>query len=107
MDHPIKRPSYDEHIKHLFTERDARCMRAAIDLTTYEGVKANAAKISEWIGSGRMPPPDTGRQWSLEKLQTFRNWASNSGYPRKGFVRIQPSAVGNQQGFGNFRNHIS
>lgn len=91
MDHPIRRPSYEEHIKNLFTSEDDRCMRSAIDLTTYEGVKAGAAKISEWIGSGRMPPPDTGRQWSSEKLQTFRNWANNTGFMEGRFVRLLPS----------------
>ena len=93
MEHPIKRPSYDEHINELFTPDDARCMNRAIDLTTYEGVKSSAAKISEWIGSGRMPPPDTGRQWSPEKLETFRNWVSNTGFAEKSFVRLAPSEV--------------
>ena len=74
MEHPIKRPSYDEHINELFTPDDAVCMNRYIDLTTYVGVRSSATKISEWIGSGRMPPPDTGRQWNPEKLETFRNW---------------------------------
>ena len=91
MEHPIKRPSYDEHINELFTPDDAGCMNRAIDLTTYEGVRSSAAKISERIGSGRMPPPDTGRQWSREKLETFRNWASNTGFAEKAFVRLAPS----------------
>ena len=91
MEHPIKRPSYDEHINELFTPGDARCMNQFIDLTTYVGVKASAAKISEWIGSGRMPPPDTGRQWSVGKLETFRNWARNTGFAEKSFVRLIPS----------------
>lgn len=91
MEHPIKRPSYVEHINELFTADDARCMNGAIDLTTYEGVRSTAAKISEWIGSGRMPPPDTGRQWSREKLETFRNWASNTGFAETPFVRLTPS----------------
>ena len=91
MEYPIKRPSYDEHINELFTPEDAVCMSRAIDLTTYEGVRSSAAKISEWIGSGRMPPSDTGRQWSPEKLETFRNWASNTGFAEKSFVRLAPS----------------
>ena len=91
MEHPIKRPSYDEHINELFTSADAECMSRAIDLTTYEGVRSSAAEISEWIGSGRMPPPDTGRQWSSEKLETFRNWVSNTGFAEKSFVRLAPS----------------
>ena len=91
MEHPVKRPSYDEHINELFTPADAGCMNWAIDLTTYEGVRSSAAEISEWIGSGRMPPPDTGRQWSPEKLETFRNWVSNTGFAEKSFVRLAPS----------------
>ena len=91
MDHPLNRPTYEEHIKDLFTSGDAGCMSWALDLTTYEGVKNGAPKISEWIGSGRMPPPDTGRQWSAERLQTFRNWAGNTGYAEQSFVRIAPS----------------
>lgn len=96
MNHPIKRPTFDEHIKELFTDdgagSDVSCMMAqGVDLRTYDGVKASAAKISEWIGSGRMPPPTSGRSWSAEKLQTFRNWAGNSGYAERPFVRIQPS----------------
>ena len=91
MEHPIKRPSFDEHINELFTPDDAICMNWAIDLTTYEGVRSSAAEISEWIGSGRMPPPDTGRQWSPGKLETFRNWVSNTGFAEKSFVRLAPS----------------
>lgn len=88
MVHPIKRPSYEEHIKDLFTSGDAGCMSWALDLTTYEGVKDGSSKISEWIGSGRMPPADTVRKWSPKKLKTFRNWVSNTGYAEHAFVRI-------------------
>ncbi len=91
MDHPIKRPSYNEHIKDLFTTRDINCMSAQVDLGSYQGVRASAAKISEWIGSGRMPPPSQGRSWSPEKLQTFRNWATNTGFAERAFVRLSPS----------------
>lgn len=66
-------------------------MARGVDLKTYDGVKTSAAKISEWIGSGRMPPPTLGRSWSPEKLQTFRNWASNSGYAENPFIRLLPS----------------
>lgn len=91
MNHPIKRPSYDEHIRHLFTPKDIACMNSAVDLASYDGVRENAAKISEWIGSGRMPPPDENRAWSEEKLRTFRNWARNTGYAKRAFVRLEPS----------------
>lgn len=91
MKHPILRPSYAENIQHLFTAQDAGCMSWAIDLASYESIKANAAKISEWIGSGRMPPPDEGRAWSADKLKTFRNWAQNTGYAEQAFVRLRPS----------------
>ncbi len=58
MEHPIKRPTYEEHISKLFTAKDKSCMtRRGVDLATYAGVKASSSKISEWIGSGRMPPP--------------------------------------------------
>ena len=92
MEHPIKRPTYEEHVSELFTPEDAGCMSWAIDLTSYTGIKANASKISDWIGSGRMPPPNEGRAWSQEKLQTFRNWAANAGYAEKPFVRLLPSS---------------
>lgn len=92
MEHPIKRPSWDEHIKDLFVPDDAGCMGWAMDLRSYVSVKANAAKISEWIGSGRMPPPDEGRSWSDDQLATFRNWATNTGFAEKPFVRLKPSA---------------
>lgn len=96
MEHPIKRPSYDEHVKDFFTNdgagSDVACMMArGVDLSSYEGVRASAAKISEWVGSGRMPPPGSGREWSSEKLKSFRNWVSNTGYAERPFVRIQPS----------------
>lgn len=32
MEHPIKRPSYDEHIGDLFTEEDNGCMSWALEL---------------------------------------------------------------------------
>ena len=93
MEHPIKRPSYDEHINKLFTPKDVRCMHWALNLATYAGVRSSATKISEWIGSGRMPPPDTGRQWSPEKLETFRNWVNNTGFAEKSFVRLNAIRV--------------
>ena len=93
MDHPIKRPTYEEHIQNLFTPGDAGCMSNAIDLTTYEGVRADASKISDWIGSGRMPPPETGRQWSREKLRTFRNWGNNTGFAERRMTRLVKSGT--------------
>lgn len=81
MDHPIKRPTFDEHISELFDPNiDARCMMArGVELQSYQGVMRDASKISDWIGSGRMPPPDSGRSWSAENLQTFRNWSTLDG----------------------------
>jgi hypothetical protein len=72
---PVDHPTYLEHIRHFFEGIDVDHMRqvAGIDLATYEGVKANAAKIYFQTSAGRMPP-ETDRKWSDDRVRSFRAW---------------------------------
>lgn len=81
MDHPIAFPTYEEHIRDLFTGQDIGCMATVLDLATYEGVMDKASRILSRVKQGTMPPPDENRRWSAEKVQTFENWIDN-GYQR-------------------------
>lgn len=91
MKHPIKRPTFEEHIKHMFIPDDIDCMHGRIDLTSFHVVRLNAPKIENRIADGSMPPPDTGRKWTADELQTFRNWANNTGFRQYPYVRISQS----------------
>ena len=89
MDHPIKRPSFDENIKPMFRPGDVSCMHWAVDLTSFESVKTNAQKIADRLSDGSMPPDGP---WPPEKIQTFRNWSLNTGFRQYPYVRLEPSA---------------
>ncbi|MDQ3666554.1 MAG: tyrosinase family protein [Acidobacteriota bacterium] len=82
LEDPVENPTWMADIRFFFTPEDIDHMgRLGIDLATYAGVKANAVRI---LGATEPPdatmPPDTSRQWSQARWDTFKNWIVN-GYP--------------------------
>lgn len=75
----VEKPTYYEHIRHMFDDIDIEHMMrvAKMDLGTYEGVKHRATDVYFHTSSGRMPP---GRRWSAARVKTFENWII-SGFP--------------------------
>jgi hypothetical protein len=79
---PVQNPTYMADIRQFFTDIDIAHMGPkGIDLSTYDGVKANAPTI--YIHT-RQPdgdmPPDPLPKWTADMSQTFLNWIMN-GYP--------------------------
>ena len=66
-------PSFDEHIKPLFRERDRAAMSFAFDLWSYEEVSRNAEAILERLQDGSMP---CDVAWSKERIDTFERWTT-------------------------------
>lgn len=69
----VAKPTYMADIRFFFTSTDiAHMAQKGIDLSSYDGVKKNAAAIYAHTGpNGDMPP---GAPWSDDQHQTFLNW---------------------------------
>ena len=81
-DGPVQNPTYMADIRQFFTDYDIAHMGPkGIDLSSYDGVKANAPTI--YIHT-RQPdgdmPPDPYPKWTADMSQTFLNWIM-AGYP--------------------------
>jgi truncated hemoglobin YjbI len=64
-------PSFEEHVKPLFRERDRGSMKFAFDLWSYEDVSANADAILTRLREGSMPCDGA---WPSEQVTTFERW---------------------------------
>jgi hypothetical protein len=64
-------PSFEEHVKPLFRERDRGSMKFAFDLWSYEDVSANADAILARLREGSMP---CDAAWPSEQITTFERW---------------------------------
>jgi truncated hemoglobin YjbI len=64
-------PSFEEHVKPLFRERDRGSMKFAFDLWSYEDVSANADAILARLREGSMPCDGA---WPSEHITTFERW---------------------------------
>jgi tyrosinase len=74
----VDHPTWYGQIRDFFTATDIDHMGAkGIDLSTYDGVVANAVSIYSQTQAGNMPP---GNAWSANRVQTFLNWITDS-YP--------------------------
>ena len=62
---------YERDIRTLFREKDVSEMSWAIDLTSYDDVRANAGKILERLSNGSMPCDGA---WPEERIELFRGW---------------------------------
>jgi truncated hemoglobin YjbI len=64
-------PSFEEHVKPLFRERDRGSMKFAFDLWSYDDVSANADAILAKLREGSMPCDGA---WPPEHITTFERW---------------------------------
>ncbi len=71
---------FEAHIRPLFRERDRNSMRFALDLWSYEDVRAHAEVIHERVANGSMP---CDRRWPEEWVAALRQWI-DAGAPRGG-----------------------
>ncbi len=65
--------SFAAHIKPLFRQRDRDSMSFALDLWSYEDVKAHAADILERLGNGSMPCDGA---WPKDRVEVFARWTT-------------------------------
>jgi hypothetical protein len=77
--------SFETDIRPLFTQRDIEAMRKAIDLPSYDDVKAHSAAIYDRIrgvaGAVMPPPPPRGEgPWPQSRIDLFGRWIAD-GYP--------------------------
>jgi tyrosinase len=72
----VEHPTWYGQIRDFFTATDIDHMGAkGIDLSTYDGVVANAVSIYSQTQAGIMPP---GNPWSQNRAQTFLNWLTDN-----------------------------
>jgi uncharacterized Fe-S cluster protein YjdI/CDGSH-type Zn-finger protein/truncated hemoglobin YjbI len=70
--------SFAAHIKPLFRKRDRDSMSFALDLWSYEDVKAHSADILERVGNGSMPCDGA---WPKERVDVFARWTTTQMQP--------------------------
>ncbi len=70
--------SFAAHIKPLFRKKDRDSMSFALDLWSYEDVKAHAADILERVGNGSMPCDGA---WPKERVDVFSRWTTTRMQP--------------------------
>jgi hypothetical protein len=63
--------SFEQHIKPLFRPRDQESMSWALDLFSYEEVKAKASAILERLRDGSMP---CDGEWPDDQVERFERW---------------------------------
>lgn len=68
---PDEAPSFEEHVKPLFRERDRGSMKFAFDLWSYDDVSTNADAILAKLRDGSMPCDGV---WPPEQIETFERW---------------------------------
>lgn len=71
--------SFARDILPMFTDLDIHRMKWAFDLSVYDDVKTNAAKIEDriqGIGGAPMPPPPPKGDgpWSQAWIDLFKTW---------------------------------
>jgi len=70
--------SYAKDIQPLFRDQDRARMEWAIDLWSFEDVKANAPAILERVEDGSMPCDGA---WAPDRVQTFKTWVDEGMNP--------------------------
>jgi truncated hemoglobin YjbI len=66
-------PSFENHIKPLFRERDRGSMKFAFDLWSHEDVSAHADAILTKLREGSMPCDGS---WPSDRVKTFERWVA-------------------------------
>jgi len=80
------RVTWEDDIKHYFTQMDVGCMRARnLDLSEYEAVKSRATSILGQLKLRVQDPtrgmPKGGRPWPQERIDKFEAWMKD-GFPK-------------------------
>jgi CDGSH-type Zn-finger protein/truncated hemoglobin YjbI/ferredoxin len=70
--------SFAAHIKPLFRKKDRDSMSFALDLWSYEEVKAAAGDILERVSNGTMPCDGA---WPKERVDVFSRWTTTQMQP--------------------------
>jgi CDGSH-type Zn-finger protein/truncated hemoglobin YjbI len=70
--------SFAAHIKPLFRKKDRDSMSFALDLWSYEDVKAAAGDILERLTNGTMPCDGS---WPKERVEVFSRWTKTQLQP--------------------------
>lgn len=65
-------------IRPLFRERDVSAMASRFDLSSYDDVRANAARIYGRLADGTMPCDGA---WQADDVERFRSWMDNGFAP--------------------------
>jgi hypothetical protein len=85
-------PTWEDEIKHYFTQLDIGCMRSRLrplDLADYDNVKERAQPILDQLRlrfnnpDKEMGMPKGGKPWPKEKIDRFQEW-KDAGFPRGG-----------------------
>ena len=70
--------SFAANIKPLFREHDRQSMSFALDLWSYDDVRAHAADILQRLDDGTMPCDGA---WSAGQVEVFRRWTDSGFQP--------------------------
>lgn len=70
--------SFAEGIRPLFRDDDVDAMSFALDLASYDDVRANADAIYERLADGSMP---CDGRWPEEHVRRFRAWMEGGSAP--------------------------
>ena len=62
---------FDRDIRPLFRDRDIASMSAVFDLSAYDDVSKNAARILAAVAAGTLP---CDGRWPPERVALFRSW---------------------------------
>jgi hypothetical protein len=62
---------FEADIRPLFRDKDITAMSFAIDLSAYDDVRANAARIIAAVAGGTMP---CDGRWPEDRVALFRSW---------------------------------
>jgi len=62
---------FERDIRPLFRDKDIDSMSSVFDLSAYDDVRANAARILAAVTGGTMP---CDGRWPEERVALFRRW---------------------------------
>jgi hypothetical protein len=68
---------FKRDIRPLFRDKDVQSMSSAFDLSSYDDVRENAAKILAAVADGSMP---CDGPWPTKDVELFRGWV-DAGCP--------------------------
>ena len=69
---------FEVHIKPLFRASDRQSMSFALDLWSYDDVRAHAADIGRRLQDGSMPCDGA---WSAARIEVFQRWTDTGLRP--------------------------